>query len=524
MKATTKQLTIVLLAALILTGSSSCEKFLDLAPLDNRVEQNFYKTEKDAQEALNSVYDALQWHTAAGGGGFSPDPMLSDIASDDSYAGGASRSDSPDMIQIDQHNVLTTNSLVRIYWSNHYTGIYRANLLLQKLPDIPMSDETRARITAECKFLRAHFYFDLAKWFGNIPLILAPQSPGEYCTPQAEPAQTFGQIAQDLVEAFPALEKADLRTSKAHATRWSAQALLARVYLFYKGVYNADLQAGTTAVNAAYALEQLRDLINNSGHALLENYADNFTKENEFSLESVWEISYSSDNPWFDWNYIQGGEGNMQPLMQGPRINGDPNYNSGWSFAPVTQELNNAFEANDPRREATILSQTDNLSGTVSTGYQHTGLFSKKYTTTNEYRPVNGQYELNWGNNYRSIRFSDVLLMAAELELATGGSQAQGYLNQVRSRVDLPEKPATLANIYQERRVELALEGHRYWDLLRQGLNVANQNISIQTRRGPGYVGDQIDFNVTFNTATRGLFPIPQSEIDQCAGVLKPNY
>lgn len=524
MKVIKKQLGIYLFSGILLVCSPSCKDFLDLAPLDNRVEQNFYKTEKDAQEALNSVYDALQWHTNAGGGGFSPDPMLSDIASDDSYAGGSSRSDSPDMIQIDQHNMLTTNSLIRVYWSNHYTGIYRANLLLQKLPDIPMSDQTRSRITAECKFLRAHFYFDLAKWFGNIPLILAPQSPGEYCTPQAEPAQTFGQIALDLVEAFPDLEKANLRTSKAHATRWSAQALLARVYLFYKGVYNSDLQAGTTTVNAAYALEQVKDLINNSGHTLLDNYADNFSKANEFSIESVWEISYSSDNPWFDWNYIQGGEGNMQPLMQGPRINGDSNYNSGWSFAPVTQELNNAFEPNDPRKTATLLSQADDLNGTVSTGYQHTGFFSKKYTTTNEYRPVNGQYELNWGNNYRSIRFSDVLLMAAELELNTGGGQAQSYFNRVRDRVDLPSKPVSLANIYQERRVELALEGHRYWDLLRQGLTVANQNISIQNRRGPGYVGDQVDFNVTFNPTTRGLFPIPQSEIDQCAGVLKSNF
>ncbi|WP_345950204.1 RagB/SusD family nutrient uptake outer membrane protein [Mucilaginibacter sp. PAMB04274] len=523
MKNLNKYTTSIILAGVLTFTQTGCKKFLDLNPLDNRVEQNFYKTEKDAAEALNSVYDALQWHTNAGGGGFSPDPMMADIASDDAYAGGASRSDSPEMIQIDQQKILTSNSLIRVYWANHYTGIYRANLLLQKLPGITMSDASKAKMAAECKFLRAYFYFDLAKWFGNIPLILSPQNPAEYCTEQAAPSATFNQIAKDLVEAIPVLDKSDLRTSKAHATRWSAQGLLGRVYLFYKGVYNGELQAGSVAVNGSYVLTQLQDLINNSGHDLLGNYADNFTKANEFSKESVWEISYSNDNPWFDWNYIQGGEGNMQPQMEGPRVSGDPVYTTGWSFAPVTQQLYNAYEANDPRRDATILNTATDLTGTLTTGYQHTGFFSKKYTTTADYRPTSGQTELNWGNNYRSIRFSDVLLMAAELDVVTGGSQAQNYLTRVRARVGLGSKPATLANIYQERRAELALEGIRYWDLLRQGLAVANAAITIQGQRGPGYIGDQVDFNVTFNQSTRGLFPIPQSERDLCP-VLKPNF
>jgi len=524
MKTNIKYTTTIILAGLLTFSSSGCKKFLELSPIDNRVDQNFYKTEKDANEALNSVYDALQWHTNAGGGGFSPDPMMADIASDDSYAGGSSRSDSPDMIQIDQQKIAPTNSLPRVYWGNHYTGIYRANLLLQKLPDINMGAAAKAKIAAECKFLRAFFYFDLAKWFGNIPLITAPQNPGEYCVANASPAQTFNQIATDLVEAIPVLEKADLRTSKGHATRWSAEGLLGRIYLFYKGVYKAELQAGSTAVNGAYVLAQLQDLITNSGHDLLGNYADNFTKANEFSKESVWEISYSNDNPWYDWNYIQGGEGNMQPLMQAPRIEGDPIYSTGWSFAPVTQELYDSFEANDPRRTATIINMETEIKGKVTTGYQHTGFFSKKYTTVPDYRPATGQYELNWGNNYRSLRFSDVLLMAAELDLTNGGSQAQNYFNKVRGRVSLGSKTVTLANIYQERRVELALEGIRYWDLLRQGLPAASQAITISGKKGPGYNGDQVDYNVTFNQATRGLFPIPQSELDQCSSVLKPNF
>src|SRR5690606_11888260 len=187
---------LVLIGALSF-GLTGCKDFLDLKPLDNRVEQNFFKTESDDNEALTYVYDVLQWHTNAGGGGFSPDPLLSDIASDDSFAGGGSRSDAPEMIHIDQHKISPTNSLIRTYWSNHYNGIYRANLLISKLPGINASDDFKKKVLAEAKFLRAFFYLDLVRFFENIPLILAPQNPSEYCQPQATPKQTFTQIVTD---------------------------------------------------------------------------------------------------------------------------------------------------------------------------------------------------------------------------------------------------------------------------------------------------------------------------------------
>ena len=523
MKATIKNIFRLAAISALSFSNSGCKDFLELTPLDTRVEQNFYKTEADATEALTSVYDALQWHTNAGGGGFSPDPMLSDIASDDAFAGGASRSDSPNMISVDQHTISPTNTDLRAHWGNHYTGIYRANLLLQKLPQISASDAFKASVTAQAKFLRAYFYLDLVRFYENIPLILEPQESGNYCVVQATPKMVFDQIAADLEQAIPGLPEKMLRDNEGRATRWAAKALLARAYLFFHGVYNQDMQAGDISVNSQRVLSHLNDVITSSGHDLLDNYADIFKKAFEFSVESVWEISYSDQNPWYDWNYIQGGEGNMQPLMQGPRISNDPNYTNGWSFAPVAQQLVDAFEENDPRKEATIISAETDLTGSVTVGYQHTGYFSKKYTTAKEYAPATGTYELNWGNNYRSIRFSDVLLMAAELELMTGGGNAQTYYNRVRDRVDMARKTVSLDNIYQERRVELALEGQRYWDLLRRGLDVAEQAITVQNVRGPFYQGDQVDFNVKFNRATKGFFPIPQSELDLCSGVLKPN-
>jgi starch-binding outer membrane protein, SusD/RagB family len=522
MKKTYIYISRLLLAGAITFSTTNCRDFLDLQPLDTRVESNFFKTESDAREALVSIYDVLQWNSVIG---FHPTPMLLDIASDDAYAGGASRTDSPNLIEINQQRIRTTNNEIHGLWRKHYIGIFRANLLLERINEVEASEEFKKRLTAEAKFLRAHFYLDLVRFYENVPLVTRTLvDPSEYNQPQATPKEVFDQIALDLEEAIADLPELTLRANQARATKWAAKGLLARAYLFYNGVYNQDMQAGTTTVNGQRALQHLTDIIGQSGHNLAGNYADLFTKNNEFSVESVWEISYSDANPWWDWGYIQGGEGNMQPQMQGPRVKNPAveNYERGWSFAPVSQSLYNAFEANDPRREATILEESEIESG-IDKGFQHTGYFSKKYTTTREYAPTAGQPELNWGNNYRSLRFADVLLMAAELSVTTGGGNAQEYLDRVRTRVGLPSKPATLENILQERRVELALEGQRYWDLMRRGTNAANTAITKRNQRGPLYTGDQIDFDVTFNTATRGFFPIPQSEVDLSNSILKQN-
>ncbi|WP_197088555.1 RagB/SusD family nutrient uptake outer membrane protein [Rufibacter radiotolerans] len=523
MKNIAKKTSTLFLSALLLGASAGCEDFLDRSPLDTRTEDNFYRTQADATEALIGVYDVLQWNTVIG---FHPTPLVLDILSDDAYSAGQASSE-PNLLQMDRHQILTTNGEVQGLWKKHYIGISRANTLLQRIQGINAPEDFKKRTIAEAKFLRAHFYLDLVRFFENVPLILAPQAPSEYNQPQATPKAVYDQIALDLTEAMADLPASNLRQSTGRATKWAAKALLAKTYLFYKGVYNQDLQAGSTAVTAQVALQHLNDIITTSGHDLLPNYADNFTRANEFSVEAVWEISYSDENPWYDWGYIQGGEGNMQPQQQGPRIKNPAteNYLAGWSTATPTQELYDAFEANDPRRDATILAETELAGGkaNLNIGYQHTGYFSQKYTTSKEYAPAAGQLELNWGNNYRAIRFSDVLLMAAELRLSTGGD-AQTLLNRVRSRVGLPEKPATLANIFQERRVELALEGHRYWDLLRRGTAVANAAITVNRTTLPAnYEGAVSDFKIQFNSARKGFLPIPQSELDLSAGTLKPN-
>ncbi len=480
------------------------------------VSSNFYQTEEDALQALVAVYDVLTYQSTPGVS-WAPFLTMSDILSDDAYAGGADANDGMDENEFNTFNIPTTSLIAHSIWIKNYIGIYRANLYLEIIDDIDASNDFKSRTIAEVKFLRAYFYFEQVRFFENIPLLTATiKGPSEYKQEQNTPQEVYNQIAFDLVQAISDLPESVPIAQAGRITKWAAQALLARVFLFYNGVYNADLNAGGTSVNQAYVLTQLEDLITNSGHDLFENYQDNFKLVGEFGIESVFEISHGDTPPWWDWGYPRGGNGNLAAQMQGPRVTGSQKWNRGWSFATVNHKL--ALDlAGDPRFQYTILTEEE-LDGTLVKGYQHTGYYSKKYSSDAEHWGSGGQFELNRTCNFRVIRFSDVLLMAAEL----GSANAQQYLDRVRDRVGLTSVPATPENIYRERRLELSLEGIRYFDVLRKGLTYANQQLT-HSFRGPNYVGDQEIFEVTFNMDTKGFLPIPQTEIDLSAGTFIQN-
>lgn len=467
--------------------------------------------------ALVAVYDVLGYQSTPGVS-WAPFLTVSDMLSDDAFAGGSDANDGMEENQLNTFNIPTANPLVHAIWLKNYTGIYRANLLMEKIDEIDASDEFKARIVAECKFLRAYFYFELVRFFENIPLLTNTLAgPSEYSQPQAAPSDVYDQIALDLVEAMAVLPATLPTAEYGRVTKWAAQGLIGRVFLFYNGVYNANLNAGGTVIDQGKALEYMEDLITNSGHDLFEDYETNFKIAGEFGIESVFEISHGQTPAWWDWNYVRGGEGNLAAQMQGPRVTGSDNWDRGWSFATVNQKLVDDMEG-DPRLEHTVLFEEE-LDGTLVKGFQHTGYFSKKYSSDAEHWSVDGQFELNRTCNFRVIRFSDVLLMAAEL----GSPNAQQYLDKVRDRVGLDPVPATPENIYKERRLELSLEGIRYFDVLRKGQAYADQEFTVIGLRGPNYIGDQQLFDVTYNSATKGFLPIPQSEVDLSAGVFSPN-
>ena len=510
-----KNKSIYLKAVLLLAFVGGCsDDFLDKQPLDQIVSSNFYQTEKDAQQALVAIYDVLQYQSV---GAWAPPGTTSDMLSDDSFAGGGDANDGVEEDQFNNFNIAPTNPMAHSIWLKNYIGIFRANLLLEQLPNINATDEFKARVTAECKFLRAYFNFEQVRYFENIPLLTSTiKGPSEFAQTQNTPTEVYNLIALDLVEAMADLPEVVTATELGRISLWAAESLLARVYLFYNGVYNLELMAGDLTVDRAKVLEYLEDVIARSGHDLLANYEDIFRLASEYSVESVFEIGHGDSPAWWDWTYTVGGEGNLGAQMQGPRAGGSTLYDRGWSFATVSNKLWTDMTG-DPRLTSTILTQDEleampNLS--LSIGYQHTGYYSKKYSSDAEHWGSGGQFELNRTCNFRVIRYSDVLLMAAEL----GSASAQSYLDQVRARVGLASVPVNLDNIYNERRLEFALEGLRYYDVIRRGMAYAEQELTVIGDRGGQYVDDQQVFDVTFKPITRGFLPIPQYEMDISQG------
>ncbi len=487
---------ITLFVILVLT---SCRKdFLEVDPVGRVLESNYYENEEQAFEALVAVYDVLQWNDQSGFTMFRP---LLDAASDDCHAGGSDMSDQPSWVAWDEFTLTADLGPQQGLWQKNYKGIYRANLFLEKVEDIPDLDpQFKLRTVAEAKFLRAKFYMDLVRSFGYVPLITKTLGSDEYYTVgQASPAEIFVQIEQDLNDAVFDLPETVGANNLGRATKAAAQGLLARAIL-----YQNDPSKFNSAINA------VEDIIGSGLYSLEPNYGDIFKTSNEHGVESVFEIVYA-DNSIADWWMFGSGrgEGNVGVQFVGMRDYSGPTYAPGWGFCPVSLDLVEFME-NDPRYGYTIIN-TNALPGAVyAPGFQDTGYFVRKYAPLQSNTAGDGAIPLNWSNNVREIRYADVLLMAAELYARTGDDgAARNYLNQVRSRVALQPVVSSGADlldaIYDERRMELACEGHRFFDLVRTGR-------AATVLASKGYVDGVHNF-----------LPLPQGEIDLSNGQLTQN-
>ncbi|UAY57070.1 RagB/SusD family nutrient uptake outer membrane protein [Arachidicoccus terrestris] len=519
-------MTAVLILALL---QLSCSKsFLDdKKSINKKVESDFYKTPEDAFQALVAAYSMLD---VSGNGNI----MLSaELASDDCFGGGGTADDG--VIQWDRFQSYNDHNADA--WKKYYQGIYRANQFLKKVDGVDFSTEPdlKKQYTGEAKFLRAYFYFDLVRMFGHIPLLTEPIEGDNYQIPQASPDSVYALISRDLQEAITALTPSAVPYSQiasedyGRATKWAAESLLGRVFLYYTGYYSkATLPGGYTKDNATAAID---DVIKNSGYGLVQHFKDLWRAAslNDFAgqnnKEAVFAIQYSGAGMG-NWD-LQNG--NRFQVMIGIRNQVVGPYYKGWGFGPVNPGLWNDYKDGDTRKTATIISiDGEGLSGSysVSDQAQYTGYFWKKYQPVGgPDRPDanGGDFQIDNYDNYVVIRFADVLLMGAELNLDKNLSKAQGYLNQVRDRafedashrVTLTAGAAGLKTIMEERRLELALEGQRYWDLLRQGMTVAKAAID-------NTIGGA-DFLVNFPTETKGLFEIPQTQIGLSNGTLVQN-
>jgi len=525
----------ILLAISLIAILQACTTdFVELSPKVSKLESNAYITENDAMLALTAVYDALSvqnWNFA---------PIMADIKSDDAYAGGdASGGDMEYWQEQERFNIAAESSAPLNMWNRCYSGIYRANLFIEKAEGIQWkTDGLKTRMVAEAKFLRAYFYWDLARHFGWVPIITTnlPSVEDYKNIPQSEPVAVYSQIASDLLEAEKGCPASVPSAQVGRVTKYAVQSLMTRIYLLYEGFAKPVLGISQdwtsnegTVINKAYVQTALKDVINNGGYSLVPSYADLFdwtndqnTSENIFSWQYS-ELGKSSD--WGGWNV----NGNFSVVFYGPRsarmLDGTA-LAEGYSFAVPTWNLYNEFEAGDPRRDVTIFDASLNLAS-YTTGYQNTGYFNEKFRPRIEYQATGGAAQHNWFINYPDIRLADVLLMASEIFLTDDPAFSLDCFNKVRVRAmgDAAKKSSiNIDDIYHERRVELSGEGHRYWDLIRRGFDYAADKINNGYMDVPADAASIADFALprVFNPQTYGMFPIPATEIRNVnEGVLK---
>jgi len=489
-------------AVLLLTA---CGKdWLEIKPKNLELESFFYQTEEEVYQGLVAVYDVLQW---GGTDGWTMKVGLLNAASDDCYAGGSDASDQPNWVAYDNFTLDPFFGPQQGLWRKGYTGIYRANLILQKLEEAPaeISSDFKARVSAEAKFLRAFYYFDLIRFFGNIILTEVP-IPFEniYTQAQVNPADVYALIERDLNDARNTFELPETLSSDelGRVTKGAATALLGKVILFQN---NEARMAEAAAI--------FEEVINSGLYDLEDDFGNIFNNDNEFGIESIFEINHSN-NQRGGWGNFNNGEteGNYNVQFFGMRDYVGPTYADGWSFCPVTEDLV-ALMQNDPRYTHTIIdgNMLRQQGASYAEGFQNTNYFIRKYAAFQDDVALDGDHELNWRNNVREIRLSDVYLMAAEAHTRSGADmQARTYLNRVRTRVGLQPVGGIAGNdlleaIYRERQLELATEGHRFFDLVRTG-------------RAGEVLGSQ-----GFTVGKNEVLPIPQNEIDVAQGKLNQN-
>ena len=416
--------------------------------------ENFFNSEDDYYQALVGAYDLLQSTYV--------NAMLGEIASDNSLCGGESATDVIGFQQIDDMIHTEVNSNLRDIWNWMFAGVNRANYILEFKDKTDF--EGKNIIIAEARFLRAYYHFELVKWFGGIPLKGdARFNVGDEKTiPRSTPAEVYASIEADLQFAIANLSYTSPQVGRAN--RGSAQALLGKAYLYQD--------------KFAEAANVLEDLINNGPFNLVTDYII-FESNGENGVESVFEVQYT-DVEGAGFGCLQCSEGNVAVGFNGIRNYNGPTYDSGFSFNIPVQEVYDAFDADDNRRDVAILdinAWAASTGATFSEGFEHTGYYNRKYIARKGDLNT-GDANLTNPNNYRAIRFADVLLMAAEA-LNRGGisdGRAQEYLNRVRRRAfgdinhDINATGSTLTQaIYDERRLELVGEGHRFFDLVRTG-------------------------------------------------------
>ena len=480
----------ILLPLLLLIVSSCKDSFFEVTPRGQLTAENFFQTQEHAMLATNAVYNVMRnWeiHVFAYVG-------CTDILSDDADK-GSEPNDAVFLLEMDNLLFDAANIAPKTLWDGYYRAIFRANIAIERIPEIKMDVPLQNRLIAESKFLRAYFYFNLVRWFGDLPLVTKQLTQDEFKQSRAKTADVYAQIITDLKAAIDVLpEKSKYSTDDlGRATKGAARGLLAKVYLTAKDYANAEKYA--------------TDLINSNEYALLADYNTIFTREGENAAESIFEVQATVSTERADggsqFNEVQG-------------VRGTPNL--GWGFNRPSDSFILEFEPGDPRRDATILYEGEALPDGSAIVERNPRVFNARFNQK-AWVPTHPAGNGSGPGNIRLLRYADVLLIASEAANENGKTaDALKYLNLVRKRargannnilpdVTTTDKAQLRDKIWHERRVELGMEQHRWFDLVRTGRAEA-----AMLKNGKSFTKNKHE-----------LLPIPQAEIDLSSGTLLQN-
>lgn len=476
------------LASLLVVPSACNESFLDTDPQGKESGSVFWQNQEDATKAVNAMYANLRgWNNLA----FAPIAVES-VGSDETEK-GSSASDATFFNEYDSFTVGSGDGQLGGFWEGQYQNINYANQVLGNIPAISMDETLKARYIAEAKFIRAYSYFRLVRAFGDVPLRLAlPVDASEYNLPRTPKTEVYAAIEKDLTDAAAVLPQTYAPADLGRITKGAALTLHAKVSMYqqkWQQVFDLTTQ-----------------VIASGQYALFGNFEQLFRIKNENSTESIFEIQNELITS------IEGASGSQYSQVQGVR----GSTGGGWGFNVPTAALASAFETGDPRRDGTIIFRGETTpDGDAIPAIGDNPMYNQKSYVP--FKLFNTAFGEGAQQNVRVLRFAEVLLMNAEAANEIGNStQALASLEKVRARargtsttilpkVTTTDKVALRNAIWHERRVELAMEFDRYFDVIRQG-------------RGAEVFGPK-----GWKAGKNEVWPIPQNEIDLSAGLLTQN-
>lgn len=518
----------VLLVALALT---SCNGWLkEQEPATTTVE-NYFNSGLSCQYATTGAYVPLMWEYQST---YFSEWFIGDIVSDDALKGGQNVADMGAVYDLENFKTNTNNQVLLEYYRAQYQGIGRCNMALKYIPgvacDADMDQAKKDRFIGELKFLRALYYFRLVRIFGGVPLTTEIlEGEASWKKDRATVDQIYNQIIADLTDAESKLwEKSKYPAAElGRATKGAAQAMLLKVNLYRAG----DGYIGTEKGSYAEARKWGDKIIQSKQYSLCTNWWDNFSLEGENGPESVFEIQYSSDGTGDYGPSSEGGEGYTRGTFTLVLTRSrNPERGAGWGFNKPSQNLFNEFEDGDARRDQTIFKpeklQNDEI-------YLDNPYVSLKYAMMSEFPETTDLHDSRGPLNNKVIRYADVLLMYAEACAKAGAGtsgSAEWALNEIRTRANMATYPnynikingaeitPTLEEaIRHERRVELAMEGHRWFDICRWG-KAYEIMTAYKAQESAAAKAEMADFQ----KGKHELFPIPSQEM-QLSGISQQN-